>query len=180
MAESKCRPEIAQLVAEHHQAAYRYAYRLTGSVQDAEDLTQETFLVVQRKIGQLRNIDTPRAWLFAILRNCFFKERKRWRPSLAGDMSLDVEWVEGPSVGEDVDRDELQEVLDRLPEASRLVLVMFYFEQCSYREIAERLEMPIGTVMSRLSRAKDYLRSELFPQKHGPQKRPAKMAVNRG
>ena len=47
---------VARLVAEHHQAVYRYAYRLAGSVQDAEDLTQEVFLAAQRKMGQLRNM----------------------------------------------------------------------------------------------------------------------------
>ena len=65
--------EVAQLVTEHHQAVYRYAYRLTGSVHDAEDLTQEVFLAAQRKIGQVRRMDRVRGWLFAILRNCFLK-----------------------------------------------------------------------------------------------------------
>lgn len=173
-------PEIAQLVAEHHQAAYRYAYRLTGSVQDAEDLTQEVFLVAQRKLGQLRKGGNAKAWLFAILRNCFLKDRQRRRPALAVDLALNVELLPSMLPNESVDQDRLQDALNRLPEVSRMVVVMFYFEECSYREIAERLEMPIGTVMSRLARAKEYLRSILFEPECGWRKRPASVAGERG
>ncbi len=156
--------DVAQLVAEHHQAVYRYAYRLTGSVHDAEDLTQEVFLTAQRKMGQLRSIGAARSWLFTILRNCFLKARTRRRPASAVDLDINVDSIaddaphEGLGEGE-IDQAKLQEALNRLPDVSRLVVVMFYFEECSYREIAERLEMPIGTVMSRLARAKDRLRA---------------------
>ena len=176
MAGARSAPQVAQLVAEHHQAAYRYAYRLTGSVQDAEDLTQQVFLVAQEKIGQLRNVGKARAWLFAVLRNCFLKDRQRRRPALAADLTLNMESVPSPPTKEGVDGDRLQNALDQLPDASRLVLVMFYFEQCSYREIAQRLGMPIGTVMSRLARAKDYLRAILFEPEYG-QKRAAGLAA---
>ena len=89
--------DIARLVAEHHQPVYRYAYRLTGSVHDAEDLTQQTFLIAQRKIGGLRKMDAARSWLFAILRNCFLRERQRRRPALAADLSLNMDFV--PAAG---------------------------------------------------------------------------------
>ena len=85
MADVRSGGDVATLVAEHHQAVYRYAYRLTGSVHDAEDLTQEVFLAAQRKMGQLRNIDAAKSWLFAILRNCFLKDRNangRRRPRI--------------------------------------------------------------------------------------------------
>ena len=177
MADARSLPQVAQLVAEHHQAAYRYAYRLTGSVQDAEDLTQQVFMVAQGKIGQLRNVDNARAWLFAVLRNCFLKDRQRRRPALAADLALNMDSVPSAPAKEGVDRDRLQDALDRLPEASRLVLVMFYFEQCSYREIAQRLEMPIGTVMSRLARAKDYLRAILFEPEQGRRRRAARVTA---
>ena len=71
MADDRTSMDIAQLVAEHHQAVYAYAFRLSGSVPDAEDLTQQVFLAAQRKLGQLRNLESVRSWLFAILRNCF-------------------------------------------------------------------------------------------------------------
>jgi RNA polymerase sigma-70 factor, ECF subfamily len=180
MDDAKCSPNVAQLVAEHHAAAYRYAYRLTGSVQDAEDLTQDVFLVAQRKVGQLREIDNTRAWLFAVLRNCFLKQRQHRRPALAVNVSLDMDLVLAPEPSEAVDRDRLQEALNQLPDAARMVVVMYYFEECSYREIAERLDIPIGTVMSRLARAKGHLRSILFEPEHGRRKRPASVAAKQG
>jgi RNA polymerase sigma-70 factor, ECF subfamily len=178
MADAQSAPDVTQLVTQYHQAVYQYAYRLTGSVQDAEDLTQQAFLAAQRKMGQLRNIENAKAWLFAILRNGFLKDRQRRWPALAADLPLNIESVQSSPIEEGVDRDRLQDALNRLPEASRLVLMMFYFEQCSYREIARRLEMPIGTVMSRLARAKDYLRTILLELEHGRRKRPAHVAAD--
>ncbi len=93
MADVRSGDDVARIVAEHHQAVYRYAYRLTGSVHDAEDLTQEVFLVAQRKIGQLRNMDVAKSWLFAILRNCFLRDRQRKRPVAAADLELNVDSV---------------------------------------------------------------------------------------
>jgi RNA polymerase sigma-70 factor, ECF subfamily len=161
MADERSRPDVAQLVAEHHQAIYRYAYRLTGSVQDAEDLTQQVFLAAQRKIDQLRNIDMAKSWLFAILRNCFLKDKQRRRPFLATDVELRIDTVEESPRREGIDLDRLQNALNQLPDTYRLATVMFYLEECSYREIGERLGVPIGTVMSRLSRARESLRAIL-------------------
>jgi RNA polymerase sigma-70 factor, ECF subfamily len=169
---------MAQLVTEHHRAVYQYAFRLTGSVQDAEDLTQQAFLIAQRKIGQLRKVDAAASWLFAILRNCFFKDKQRRRPAAAADLALDIDLIPGDAPPADVDRDQLQAALDRLPEGYRLAVVMFYFEECSYREIADELNVPIGTVMSRLARAKEQLRSIMIGPEHGEHgvrsRRPAK------
>ena len=169
MADEPGRIDVAQLVAEYHQAVYRYAYRLSGSVPDAEDLTQQVFLIVQEKLGQLRNVERAQSWLFAILRNCFLKACQRRRPVPAADLQLDVDTVpaEIPHEGE-IDRERLQEALGQLPAPFRVVLVMFYFEECSYRQIAEELDLPIGTVMSRLARAKRHLRSRLLEPQQPP------------
>jgi RNA polymerase sigma-70 factor, ECF subfamily len=172
--------DIAQLVADHHKAVYQYAYRLTGSVQDAEDLTQQVFLIAQRKIGQLRNLDAAGSWLFAILRNCFLKDRQRRRPALAGDLALNIDLVPEDALLDGVDGSQLQDALNRLPDAFRLVVVMFYFEECSYRQIADQLEMPIGTVMSRLARAKDRLRSMMFEAENEMRKRRPDAVAERG
>ena len=172
MADTRSGVEITQLVAEHHQVVYRYAYRLTGSVQDAEDLTQQVFLTAQQKLGQLRNINAAKSWLFAILRNSFVKDRQRRRPVLATDVAMDVDSVPTDSLEGDVDQERLQDALNRLPDDFRRVVLMFYFEECSYKEIAERLEMPIGTVMSRLSRAKGHLRSILLEPEQNASERP--------
>lgn len=153
---------MARLVAEHHQPVFRYAYRLAGTVPDAEDLTQEVFLTAQRKIDQLRKMDSARSWLFAILRNCFLRERQRRWPSLAANLSMNVDHVPAATRDDDADLDQLQKALNELPDAARLVVVMFYFEECTYQEIADRLEVPIGTVMSRLARARGRLRTLLI------------------
>jgi len=163
MASQPAAADIAQLVAEHHQAVYGYAYRLPGSVADAEDHTQQVFLAAQQKLSQLRSVESARGWLFAILRNGFLKacQKRRSGPDRDPDVSLENIPAEIPG-DEAIDREQLQKAMDALPPAYRLVLVMFYFEDCSYRQIAEQLDLPMGTVMSRLARAKAYLRSRLF------------------
>jgi len=155
--------DIVGLVAEHHEAVYRYAYRLTGSVADAEDLTQQVFVTAQQKLDQLREAASARSWLFTILRNRFFKASRKRKPIPAGSIELNVDEIpdKTPSA-EAIDREALQRALDQLPAPYRVVLAMFYYEDCPYREIAERLEIPIGTVMSRLARAKGHLRAALF------------------
>lgn len=155
--------DVTRLVAEFHPAVYRYAYRLTGSVPDAEDLAQQTFLIAHEKIGQLRSVDCARSWLFTILRHLFGRWLQKRSETPAGDLSLNLNSLPGEIPPEDtIDREQLQRALDQLPAAYRLVVTMFYFEDCSYREIAEELELPLGTVMSRLARAKAQLRAELF------------------
>lgn len=163
MDEHRAKMDIAQLVAEHHRGVFGYAFRLTGSVHDAEDLCQQVFLTAQRKLGQLRNADSVRTWLFAILRGCFWKSCRKRRPVLAGSVALNMDTIPDQlSLDTEIDREHLQQVLNQLPDRYRLVLAMFYFEGLSYREIAEQLDLPMGTVMSRLARAKSQLRGMLF------------------
>ena len=162
------RIDIADLVSLHHGSVYRYAFRLTGSAVDAEDLTQESFLIAQQKLDQLRDAHAARVWLTTILRNCFIRSRRRPRPLSAGSIELDIdnlpdETATGDAIdGGAIDGERLQKALNRLSAQHRLIVAMFYFEDIPYREIAEQLELPIGTVMSRLARAKGRLRNELF------------------
>ena len=152
-------PSIQRLVDEHLTAVYRYAYRLTGTVQDAEDLTQQVFLLAQQRVGQLREEERARGWLFAILRNAFLKMAQRNDPVAAANLGLNLDTFAAASEPDGaVDSRALQAAIDALPPEFRLVVVMFYFEDCSYREIAAKLDLPIGTVMSRLARAKRHLR----------------------
>lgn len=154
--------EITQLVLDHHREIYAYAYRLCGSIADAEDLSQMVFLTAYEKLDQLRDPAKTRGWLYAILRSHFLKLCRKKRPVTAAAIEMDFDQLAQP-VGDaiDIDRERLQNALAALPDTHRLVLVMFYFEQCSYQEIAERLDTPMGTVMSRLARAKARLRAEL-------------------
>jgi RNA polymerase sigma-70 factor (ECF subfamily) len=156
--------DITPLVHAHHAAVYRYACRLCGCPNEAEDLTQQTFLIAQQKLQQLREPERACSWLLAVVRSCFLKSLRKTRPIPAQDVDLIVEHVadKTPEV-EEIDREELAAGLAELPDEFRLVLLMFYFENLPYQEIAEQLDVPIGTVMSRLSRAKGHLRRRLAP-----------------
>ncbi len=154
--------DIRTLVVEHHRDVYRYAFRLSGNEADAEDLTQQTFLIAQQRLAQVREPDKAAAWLFAILRSCFLKSKRKRHPVNATGLELDVESIPDKVSEEDIDAEQLQLAIDELPDEFKLVLVMFYFEECSYKEIAAKLEIPIGTVMSRLTRAKGRLRGHLL------------------
>lgn len=155
--------DVRVLVGEHYRGVYRYAYRLCGSEPDAEDLTQQTFLLVQDRLHQLRERDKAQAWIYAILRSCFFKSRRRQRPVVAANLELEVDAVPDQKIPDAIlDKTDVQQALNELPDEFRIVVLMFYYEELSYLEIAERLALPIGTVMSRLSRAKSRLRQLLF------------------
>jgi RNA polymerase sigma-70 factor (ECF subfamily) len=167
MADDRAATAIERLVADHHRAVYGYAYRLTGSTADAEDLTQQVFLLAQERLEQLRQPDRARGWLFAILRSCFVAAWRRQQAVPAAVLGLDLDGLPAPGDEnegldvENVDAARLEQALGELPPEFRAVLVMFYFDDCSYREIAEQLDVPMGTVMSRLARAKRHLRARL-------------------
>jgi RNA polymerase sigma-70 factor (ECF subfamily) len=154
---------VQRLVDEHYVALYRYAYRLSGSAADAEDLTQEAFCKAQLNLSQLRQSDRVKPWLFSILRNAYLHrvraESKQACVSLngIGDVPDRV-----PDSLPDVDPERLQQALKDLPEGMRTPLILYYFEDFSYRDIAEQMDLPMGTVMSRLARAKAYLRTRLL------------------
>ena len=163
--------DIAGLIAAHHAPLYRYAYRLTGMGADAEDLTQQAFLIAQQKLHQLREAERAAGWLYAILRSCYLKWRRKRFPMTSTLADLDMADVPQP-VPElrAVDSEELQQVLGELHDDLRLILLMFYFEELSYKQIADELEIPIGTVMSRLSRAKQKLRERLSAEERNESK----------
>jgi len=155
--------DIRQLVGTYYQSVFRYAFRLSRSEADAEDLAQQTFLIAQQKLHQVRDADKVGRWLFAVLRSCFFKSRRKEQRAMAAGIEIDVaEIPDGQGGDELIDQELLQTAIHELPEKFRLVLLMFYFEQLSYKEIAADLEISIGTVMSRLSRAKARLRGHLL------------------
>jgi RNA polymerase sigma-70 factor (ECF subfamily) len=156
-------PDLPTLVAAHADVLYRYAYRLTGSAADAEDLAQQTFLIAHQKLSQLRDAGCVRGWLLAVLRRAYLKLQKRARPEQFTFTTLDIDSLPQEAVDHwEIDREQLQAAIDELPDAYKLVVLSYYFEDLSYREIAERFELPVGTVMSRLSRAKDHLRARLW------------------
>jgi RNA polymerase sigma-70 factor (ECF subfamily) len=152
-------PALVQLVADYHEALYRYAYRLSGSAPDAEDLTQQVFLIAQQKLDQVRDAQCVRGWLFTVLRNCYLKGRRKGLGLPVCE--LDVNTIPQAPPTDLIDSEELQTAIDTLGDEFKLVVLLFYFEHRSYREIADLLGIPLGTVMSRLARAKSHLRNYL-------------------
>ncbi|AMV28473.1 ECF RNA polymerase sigma factor SigH [Gemmata sp. SH-PL17] len=166
---------LPQLIDAHYEALYRYAYRLSGSAADAEDLTQETFGKALARLPQLRELDRARAWLFRILRNLYLhKVRDQKRHKVVPlDAVGDLPQQTGDDSVPEIDPVKLQHVLDELDETFRTPIILFYFEEFSYRDIAEQMELPIGTVMSRLARGKAYLRTRLSPADEADRERTA-------
>lgn len=157
------------LTLPHANTVYRTAYYLVGR-QEAEDLTQETFLKAYQAFDGFRGPD-PKPWLFAILRHAYL-DRCRRRSREPAIVALDFDVSPGsrpepcaPSAEERVLdgqlEDDVQSALWALPHDWRLVLLLADVEDLSYREIAEVMQIPIGTVMSRLCRARRRLREHL-------------------
>ncbi len=152
---------ISRLVEEHYELIYRFAYRLSGSQADAEDLTQQAFLTAQQKLEQLRDAGKARSWLLTIVRNSYLRSRRRQEvvTELPFEERIDEQ---ASSLDTAIDEEALQRAVQQLPEDYRLPLILFYFNEMSYQEIAQHLDIPVGTVMSRLSRGKGYLRRQLI------------------
>jgi RNA polymerase sigma-70 factor (ECF subfamily) len=150
---------VVQLVADYHARLYRYAYRLCGSAADAEDLVQQAFLIAHEKLDQLRDTACASGWLHTVLRNCYLKGCRKSLGLPISEMDVGTLPAEPPT--EPIDGEALQAALSLLDPDFKVVVLMYYFEEKSYREIAEELGIPLGTVMSRLSRAKAHLRDRL-------------------
>jgi RNA polymerase sigma-70 factor (ECF subfamily) len=151
-------------VDQHLDALYAYAFRLTGSREQAEELTQQAFLLAHEHLGQLRESDKVRPWLLRVLRNAFLKDCRKRRPYPASQLDLEMSQVAQVEANDSIcDEEQIQRALQRLPVNHRTIVLMYFFESLSYREIAGQLQLPIGTVMSRLSRAKMQLRRLLMP-----------------
>jgi RNA polymerase sigma-70 factor (ECF subfamily) len=163
-------PTIDSLAERYGAVLYRIACRMTGAASDAEDLVQETFLEAHRLHAQLRDPATALAWLLSILRT----KRNRWYGARRRRKEVSLESVETATPGAPVpaewSREAALEVLESLPEEFRDPLLLFYFEELKYRDIAAALDVPLGTVMSRLARGKAYLREQL--ERNGELKKP--------
>ena len=158
---------VGELVGAHYEALYRYAFRLSGSAADADDLTQETFCKAQEQFAQLRDPGRAKNWLFRILRNVYLHRVRSEKPGrvVSLDSVGDVPQAEADP-GIETERD-LRTALGELSEDWRTPIILFYFEGFSYRDIAEQMDLPLGTVMSRLARAKAFLRQRLMPSAVG-------------
>ncbi len=175
---NRARKEFEATALPHVDALYGAAYRLTRNPRDAEDLVQETILRAYRFWDSFEKNSNCKAWLFKILTNTFINEyqkRKRSREvlnaALGEQRATDGVLVQEDSVSQRdpegilLDRtlsDDVANALATLPEEFRLAVVLCDVEGFSYKEIADIMDCPMGTVMSRLYRGRRLLRKELY------------------
>jgi len=156
----------------HLDVLYRVALRLTGNPADADDLVQETMLKAYRAWDQYEKGTNAKAWMLTILRHAFINEyRRRTRHPETVDVDSIEPYAVFPEVQDEdpqgafFDRivdDEVLRAIDQLPEVFRETLVLSDVEGMSYQEIAGILEVPVGTVKSRLFRARHLLQGKLY------------------
>ena len=155
---------------------YNFARWLVHNQYDAEDLVQETYLKAQRSFASFQPGTNFRAWMFRILRNTFLSSRSRLerRMTVAMDSEEDFPVLPATSVTPEsllIDRscnDAVRCAIEQLPVIFREVILLCDVEGASYREIAEILSIPLGTVMSRLARARKAVRESLRSADGGP------------
>ncbi len=156
-------PNFQQLISDHYVGLHRFAQSLCRREGLAEDLVQQTFLQWARKGHTLREVDRAKTWLYTTLYREWLGIARREQRFEHVEFEADQHGaVDEAHEQPRVDSATLQQALDQLDEHYRSPLVLFYLRELSYREIAETLSLPIGTVMSRLSRAKDALRALLL------------------
>lgn len=174
--------EFEGLVQEHLNALHRTALRMTRNEHDAEDLVQEAVLKAFRHFDQFEKGTNFKAWLFKIMMNTYINSyrKKVKEPPMTDFASVEpvYEEIVKESTQFSLDQieilreklsDEVSEALDRLPSEYRLVFLLAAIEDFTYQEISELVGAPIGTVMSRLFRARKMLREELlnYAKKYG-------------
>jgi RNA polymerase sigma-70 factor (ECF subfamily) len=152
-----------EAVNAYYQPLFRFAVGLSRSESDAADLTQRAFERFAEKSGTLRDKTRTKTWLFTTLYRDFLQQRRHATrfPESELNETNDADFLELPRAEIAADSRTALAALQSLDEPFRSALVLFYLEDQSYRDIAEVLGVPIGTVMSRISRGKELLRAQL-------------------
>ena len=152
-----------QMVLPHLDAAYNLARWLVGNDADAQDVAQESCLRAFKFFGNFRG-ENPRAWLLTIVRNTFYTWLRKNRPAeIAGELDEEALSVEDVSVNADLLNSQIEDVgavrraIAELPLEFREIVILREMEGFSYKQIAELADVPVGTVMSRLARARKQL-----------------------
>lgn len=152
--------EFESLVDTHYQPLYRFGYSLAKSPERASDLVQQTFVKWAEKGHQLKDRSKAKTWLFTTLYREFLGQARR--SSKFPERNLEDAEYQLPADSADADRQldakRAVNLLSQLDDTFRAPLTLFFLQDHSYKEIAETLDIPIGTVMSRISRGKKQLR----------------------
>ncbi|MDB6067156.1 MAG: polymerase subunit sigma-24 [Pedosphaera sp.] len=157
------------IVCEHYEPLFRFAMSLTRSESDACDLTQQTFYVWATKGHQLRDISKVKTWLFTTLHRTFLAAR-RMQSRFIHDWEEVSEQIPAlsPKLVDKVDSSHVLSILARVDAVYQAAVALYYLEDCSYKEIALVLEVPIGTVKSRIARGVAQLQQILLSDPDGP------------
>lgn len=143
---------------------YRTAVRVVGDRTEAEDLVQEAYLQAWKSFHRFEPGTNCRAWLFKILFHVIHHHRRKWfnfKWVEEGEILLEEVLAYEPPIPEHLTDEDILAALDRIPVNYREVLILADVQEFPYKEISETLKIPIGTVMSRLSRGRKILRGEL-------------------
>ncbi len=146
--------DFESLVSRYYGPLYQFAYSLSGTEADASDLTQQTFYIWATKGHQLRDSAKVKTWLFTTLHREFLNLRRRvirFPHYELGEMEHELPAI-SPAMVNALDSAQVVKLLGDVTEPYQAALVLFYLEDCSYREIADILGIPLGTVQSRISR----------------------------
>lgn len=151
--------DFESLVDSYYAALYRFAYSLTHREADARDLTQQTYYIWAKKGHQLQDDSKVKSWLFTTLHREFLKTARRQArfPHQELDSAASELPPITPAITEKIDSETVLSSLDQLDDDYRTPLVLFYLQDFSYKEIAEMLQVPLGTVQSRMARGKAHL-----------------------
>ncbi|HUJ71432.1 MAG TPA: RNA polymerase sigma factor [Verrucomicrobiae bacterium] len=147
----------------YYRGLYQFAFSLTRKEAEASDLTQQTFYVWATKGHQLRDASKVKTWLFSTLHHEFLKSRRRQARFPHVDLARVDDEIPtvSPTIVNQLDGDTVLQALARVEEIYQAPLALFYLEDYSYKEIAEILEVPIGTVQSRIARGRAEIRKVL-------------------
>ena len=162
------RNAFSELVRIHAQGVLNVVYRMCGDTLIAEDAAQETFIRAWLNLSSYRPQTSLRNWLYRIAFNAgmdMLRKNRRILPDDIEDMQL-TDGRPGPEtlVSQQERTDMVQRAILSLPDASRAILVLREYEGLSYQEISSTLDIPVGTVMSRLNYARNLLKAKLEPQ----------------
>jgi RNA polymerase sigma-70 factor (ECF subfamily) len=158
-----------ELVEQHYRGLFQFALSLTGSEAEAGDLTQQTFYIWAKKGTQLRELRKVKSWLFTTLHREFLQARRRHTrfPHVAIE-SVETEIPSvAPTVINKMDGNTVMAKLQQVDALYQAPLALFYLEDLPYKEIAEVLGVPIGTIQSRIARGKAQLANLLQPKEAG-------------
>jgi RNA polymerase sigma-70 factor, ECF subfamily len=146
---------------------FRTTTRLLRNRSEAEDMVQETYLQAWRSFHRFEAATDCRAWLFAVMFNVIGHQRRRWaRFREETNKGLEQTLRYTPPIPEELQDEDILTALDAIPSGFRAVVLLADVQEFSYREIAGILSVPIGTVMSRLSRGRELLRTALGDLAH--------------